>query len=303
MRSERWLLKLAYCGIYCLFGVVSCSLLLTTAVTAGEKPQRIVSLNMCVDQILIDLVAKDRIAALSFLATDRAMSAVAKRAETYPRVRGAAEGVVALNPDLIIVGAYSTPATRSLLQRLGKRVVVVKQPATIKGVRGLVAQLAELVGEPGRGQEIVSAFDQRLQNATAHARPKGSTDDAPSPTALAVHVNSIVSMSGTLLDDALALAGLKNSAQDLMVGPSGRVPLEIIVRQPPDILVLANTPEDFKSVLADNLRHPVLTKITKDRPVVSLPMWATLCGTPHVATAVERLVAARRTFEKKGGVQ
>jgi len=268
--------------------------------TVAAKPQRIVALNLCVDQILIDLVAKERIAALSFLATDRAMSAVAQRAQAYPRVRGAAEGVVALNPDLVIAGSYSTPATRSLLKRLGKRVAVVKQPATIDGVRGLITNLAALVGEPQRGHQMISDFDQRLGDAMGPKGAKRSPPDRAKPTALAVQVNSIVSVSGTLLDDALRLAGLKNSARELVRGRSGRVPLELIVQQPPDVLVLANAPEDFKTVLADNLRHPVLAEITKHRPVVSLPMWTTLCGTPYVATAVERLVSGRRAYEQQG---
>jgi len=308
MRFQRWLFKLACCGICYLSGAVVSSLLTPTAVGASDGPQRIVSLNMCVDQILIDLVAKDRIAALSFLATDRTMSAVAERAKNYPRVKGAAEGVLALDPDLVIAGSYSTPATRNLLQRLGKRVVVVKQPATIEGVRNLITQLADLVGAPKRGHEMIAAFDQRLHKATAEdARAKSpgraKSAGANPPTALAVQVNSIVSMPGTLLDDALTRAGLKNSARDLVRGKSGRVPLELIVRHPPDVLVMANAPEDFKTVLADNLRHPVLDTLTKNRPVVSLPMWSTLCGTPYVVTAVERLVAARRAFEATGVVQ
>ena len=300
MRYQGRLFTLTCCGVFCLSGALFASLLASGARAASDKPQRIVSLNLCVDQILIDLVAKERIAALSFLATDRAMSAVAKRADTYPRVRGAAEGVVALNPDLVIAGSYSTLATRSLLHRLGKRVVVVTQPATIDGVRGLISNLAELVGEPERGRQMTAAFDQRLQKATDHAPSQRASQSSSRPTALAVQVNSIVSMSGTLLDDAIRLAGLKNSAQDVAVGRSGRVPLEMIVRQPPDVLVLANAPEDFKTVLADNLRHPVLVNLTKERPVVSLPMWSTLCGTPYVATAVERLVAARRKLEQQG---
>ncbi len=269
---------------------------------AVANPQRIVSLNLCVDQILIDLVAKKRIAALSFLATDRAMSAIAERARSYPRVRGSAEGVLALDPDLVIAGSYSTLATRSLLQRLGKRVVVVKQPATIDGVRGLITRLADLVGAPQRGQEMIAAFDKRLQAATSMVSPS-NRPAARQTTVLAVQVNSIVSMPNSLLGDALQRAGLKNTASDLVRGRSGRVPLEMIVSHPPDVLVLANAPEDFKTVLADNLRHPVIAGLTKNRPVVSLPMWATLCGTPYVATAVERLVAARRAFEAKGMAQ
>lgn len=259
------------------------------------KPQRIVSLNLCVDQILIDLVPKERIAALSFLATDKAMSAVADRAHNYRRVRGSAENVLATKPDLIIAGTYSTPATRNLLQRLGKRVVVVGQPSDIQGIRALIDQLAALVGEPERGRALISAFDRRLGAITARV-PSPRTNETRHPSALSIQVNSIVSMPGTLVDDAIRMAGLRNLGGDLDAGPTGRVPLETIVLNPPDIVVFANTPDDFQTVLGDNLRHPALAAVAGEKPVVTLPMWSTLCGTPYVATAVSRLVEAHRAL-------
>lgn len=283
---------LAHLGYF--ISILLCSAPFATFASAAAKPQRIVSLNLCVDQILIDLVAKDRIAALSFLATDPTLSAVAERAKSYPRLRGEAEAILELNPDLVLVGAYSTPATRLLLQRLGKRVEVVHQPMTLAGIRDLVTHLADLVGAPERGKAMIAAFDKRLQDATA--LPGGAHVDPllKKPTALILEVNNIVSSKGSLLDDALTYAGLENTAGHGVAAPGGRVTLETLIAAPPDVLVLANTPDDFKTVLADNLRHPALRAIRKDRPVVTVPMWASLCGTPHVATAVEQFAAARR---------
>lgn len=270
---------------------------LCCATHAHAQPQRIVSLNLCVDQILIDLVAKERIAALSFLSIDTAMSAVATRAKNFARVRGNAESILAMKPDLVITGAYSTPATRQLLKRLGKRVVVVDQPVTIAGVRGLVRQLAELVGATERGQAMIEAFNDRLARAR-EAVAVDAAEGARTPTALAIHVNGIVSQPGALLHDAMQFAGLRNAAADMVASRRGRVPLEAIARRPPDILVFANAPQDFTTVLADNLRHPIYQNLVAQRPAVSLPMWATLCGTPYIAEAVERLANARAELER-----
>ncbi|MCH9766138.1 MAG: ABC transporter substrate-binding protein [Alphaproteobacteria bacterium] len=269
----------------------------SASAAAEAPPQRIVSLNLCVDQILIDLVAPERIAALSFLATDATMSAVAHRAHAYKRVRGAAEDVLVLDPDLVFAGRYSTPATRNLLRRLGKRVVVVDQPATLDGIRRLIRLLATAVGAAERGEAMIAAFDRRL----AHAVDAKNRRDEHQPTAMALEVNSIVSLPGSLLDDVLQFVGLKNMAATLGHSRGGRVALETLVLTPPDVLVLANAPEDFRTVLADNLRHPVLKTLQSSRPHVALPMWSTLCGTPYVATAVERLADARRQVLAVGG--
>lgn len=263
----------------------------------AAKPQRIVSLNLCVDQILIDLVDADRVAALSFLSTDAAMSAVAQRARSYRRVRGTAEAVLALQPDLVIAGAFSTPATRRLLKRLGVRVVEVAQPATLAGVRALVAELADLVGEPARGRSIIETFNRRIERALVRAT-RGPSESSNKPTALAVQVNNIVNPSGSLLDDAMRVAGLRNLAGGLPTSSQGRVALETIVQNPPDILVLANSADDFTTVLADNLRHPAYRHLSEQRPTVTLPMWATLCGTPYVAEAVERLARATARYHR-----
>ena len=57
--------------------------------------QRIVSLNLCADQILVDLVPRERIAAVSHLAADPWSSAVAEKARGIPWTRGKAEEVLA----------------------------------------------------------------------------------------------------------------------------------------------------------------------------------------------------------------
>jgi hypothetical protein len=49
----------------------------------------------------------------------------------------------------------------------------------------------------------------------------------------------------------------------------------------------------YKTAVADNLRHPMLKRLASQRPAVVVPWPLWLCGTHHIATAVERLAAAR----------
>ncbi len=116
------------------------------------RPLRIVSLNLCTDQILLDLVPRERIAALSFLVADPTMSPRVADAKGLTLVQGAAEEVLAFDPDLILAGTYSTPATVSLLERLGRRVVKVPMASSFEEIRVAVRLMAEAVGEPERGR-------------------------------------------------------------------------------------------------------------------------------------------------------
>ncbi len=257
-----------------------------TTATKAEPAQRIISLNLCTDQILLDLVPRDRIAALSFLARDPIMSTSVEEARSFPSVRGSAEEVIALKPDLVLVGEYSTPITRGMLQRLGTRVVEVPLASTFDEIRMVIRLIASATGEEARGDELVRSFDARLAAAKA-------TTSGKKPTVISYQVNSLASGPGSLLDEIVSTAGMRNLAAERKLGPGGRLPLEMLVLNPPDLIVFAHTPDNFRTVLGDNLRHPALAAITEKTPSINLPMPLWLCGTQRTVEAVERLTVAR----------
>ena len=278
--------------------VAAVAVLVAASPAFAAKPQRIVSLNLCTDQILLDLVSRQRIAALSFLAADPTMSSMVEEARGLKTIQGAAEEVLALDPDLVFVGQYSTPATVSLLERLGQRVVKVAMASSFEEIRSVVRHMAEAVGEGPRGDAMIADFDARISAA------KALPDSSP-PTVMAMQVNSLASGPGSLLDEVFEVSGFHNMARDAaakgLLGPGGRMPLETLVLNPPDLLVLANSPDDFRTVLGDNLRHPAFGRVAASRKSVHLPMSLWLCGTPRIAGAVETLVETRARMDRKQG--
>jgi iron complex transport system substrate-binding protein len=261
--------------------------IISTRADAGPA-KRIVSLNLCTDQILIDLVSADRIRALSHVAADAASSSIAVRARNFTRIRGDAEEVLALDPDLIVTTDFSTPTTVSLLERLGRRVVKVPFAQNLDGVREAVRRIADAVGAVDTGNEIIADFDRRL--AALATAPR----DDLAPTAVIYQVNSLVSGAGTLEDDVLRIAGFRNLAPELNLDPGGRVALEAIVAHPPDLLVLSGPSGEYRTVVADNLSHPALAAVMRHRATLVVPWRYWLCGTPYIADAIEALVDARR---------
>ncbi len=253
----------------------------------ADPPRRIVSLNLCTDQLLVDLVPRERIAAVSFLATDRTLSAYASRLQGLKQVRGTAEEVLTLAPDLVIAGEYTTGPTVDLLRRLGVKLLVVPLASNFDGLRQSLRLIAEAVGEKERGEAVIAEFDERVRGARSTVPGQ--------PTAIAYQVNSLTSGPGSLLDAALEAAGYHNIARDRQLGPAGRLPLEALVASPPDLIVLANAPGDFKTVLGDNLRHPAFADLLRRRPNVHLPMPLWMCATPKIAEAVEILASMKRT--------
>ena len=254
---------------------------------AATPPRRIVSMNLCTDQLIVQLVARDRIAAVSFLATDKTLSASAKELRGLPQIHASAEEVLALEPDLVIAGEYGTGSAIELLRRLGQQVLTVPLASDFATLRANLRLIATATGEEARGEALIKEFDDRLAGARSTVTSR--------PTALSYEVQSLASGAGSLIDAALDAAGYRNLARDLNLGRTGRLALEDLITAPPDLIVLANAPDDFNTVLADNLRHPAFLQLLQRRPHVHLPMPYWMCATPKIAEAVEILAAMKST--------
>lgn len=277
--------------------LLACSLTPCLAAAADVGPRRIVSLNLCTDEVVLDLVSRERIAAVSHLAADPLVSAVAARANGLPWTRGEAESVLALEPDLVLAGTFTTPATLDLLERLGRRVVRVPQASDLDGIHAAIRAVAAAVHEQGRGEELVHSFGAALAAARADLLP---IHDAVLPSALIYQVNGLSAEAGSLADALIRAAGLRNHAASLGLGAGGALPLEVLAASPPDLVILTGPADEYRTVVAENLRHPVLRAVLAARASVVVPWRLWLCGSHHAGEAVRRLAEARRHLVAKG---
>jgi iron complex transport system substrate-binding protein len=261
------------------------------AAEAGAKPARIVSLDLCTDQLLIELVERKRIAAVTHLAADPADSAIWEKARGLPVTRGAAEDVLRYDPDLVLAGPFGAAPAVNLLRRLNMNVVTVPLASSLDGVRAAVRTVAAAVGEEARGEAMIVAFDRRL--AAVATAPR-----AHAPTAVVYQVGGAV-LAGGLADAALAAAGLRNKAAEYRLTRTGQVPLELLAASPPDLRILTSAADEYRTVVGDNLRHPVLAALRRQRPSIEVPWRLWLCGTPHVADAISQMAGARATIEAR----
>lgn len=263
---------------------------------AEGVPQRIVTLNACADQIVVDLVPRERIRAVSHLAADPLTSAVAEKARGIPWTRGNAEEVLSFEPDLVIAGEYTTPATVALLERLGLKILKVPGASDFDGARAVTRVIADAVGEREKAERWLADFDRRIAAAA-------STDARWRPKAVVYQVNNLASGPGSIADTVLRAAGFTNLTAEFSLGPGGQLPLEALVADPPDLIVLSGPIDEYRTVVADNLRHPALTALMRSRKTTTLPWRLWLCATPHLAEAVERLAAVRATMTPRAQLQ
>ncbi|MGE0223346.1 MAG: ABC transporter substrate-binding protein [Acetobacteraceae bacterium] len=225
------------------------------------------SLNLCTDQLLV-LLAPERIAALSVLARDPALSFVADRARTMPVVRPSAEAVLRLHPDLVLAGRHGAQTVLALLERQGVRTLRLDFPQDFAGIRAFTRQLAALLEVPERGEALIAGMDAILARSPAH----------PVRSAVAWQPRGYTAGPHSLMAAIFQAAGLANASDGQRMG------LEAMLRHPPDMLVVPDTP-DFPSLATDLLRHPALAAI----PRREVPPSLTICAGPFTARAVALL--------------
>jgi iron complex transport system substrate-binding protein len=259
--------------------------ILSAPASAQEKPQRIVSLNLCTDQLLLDLVGRERIASVSFLAADPEFSAVAEKARGVPANRGLAEEIVALKPDLVLAHKYAGRQAVAMLLRLGVRVVEIDLPQDLAAVMAQIAVVAEAVQEQERGRAMIAAIEQRLAALPPAAEPR-LTAAIYEPSGFAFGANS-------LADAILRAAGYDNLAARLGVGGYARLGMENLLANPPDILVVDDTAADRRSMAQEFLYHPALRQRFAGERRVAVPRRLWICGGPSVAEAAALLAQAR----------
>ncbi len=275
-------------------------------------PVRVVSMNLCTDQLAMMLAKPGQLVSVSYIARDPDASAMADVAQGYPINHGLAEEIYLLQPDLVVTGTFSAPATTAMLRRLGVPVAVFDPATSLQDVAARLLQMGAALNRRDAAEELVAEFEQQLAafdqvNAaganTGDASGRTGTDaDAGRPRAALYDANTYTSGPQTLAGQILEAAGFANIASELGYTGPARLPLEQLVMAKPDMLV-ANTPHDSPARSEENLTHPVLRHLSTPQTTGQIRQADWVCGTPHVLRAIDRLAVERRHFTKRDRAQ
>jgi len=230
----------------------------------------VVSLNLCTDQWLVRL-APEKVAAVTVLARDPSISVVAALAGDLPVVRNDAEAVLALHPDLVLMGAYGGQDVARILVAHGVRVVKIDDPSDFDGISRVIAQVAAVLGEVERGGKLDAVMRMNL----------GRIKVGTVKTAVMWQARGLSEGPGSLGDAVLRAAGYRN------LGSGGSIGIERLLMLDPDLVVMDERSR-FPSLATDMLSDPALARL---RRVVGIdPAWLT-CGGPEAAVAALRIAS------------
>ena len=248
---------------------------------ASDKPRRVVSLNVCTDQLLLALADPDQIAGVSLFAQDPSLSFLTAAASRFRAVRPSAEEVLKLAPDLVLASAFTRPQTRELLQRYRVRVEAFAPVLTIAEAQAEITRAAALLGVPERGAALSAGIDRALTEAVAASSRQ--------ITGLQLQRRGFASGAQTLVADIMSRVGIANAGERLGITSVERVPLEAILKLKPDMLIVdgegGNAPDQGSALL----KHPALAAAVPVSRRAVLPLNQITCGGPAVAAAIRTL--------------
>lgn len=256
---------------------------------AHAAPRRVVSLNPCLDTVLVHVADREQIAALSHYARDKNASTVAAIAQTFPVTYESAEEVMALAPDLVLTSRHSDLATRNALRRLNIRTELFSEPQNVAQSIAQVRTVAGLVGQEARGEELVS----RIETALAEAAPPLGAKPLP---ALIFQSNGFSSGRGTLVDEMMTRTGFVNVADRYGLSWWANVPLERVVADPPMVLLAGEMRADVPTWADRVLRHPALRAIEPKMKRATFPDRLLFCGGPVLIQSAAALMHARKAI-------
>ncbi len=252
----------------------------------GTAPQHIVSLNPCLDAILVQVADRGQIAALSHYSAQPGATSIGALGVTFPITHESAEEIVALRPDLVLVAGQAGPTTRAALQRMNIPTATFGVPFTVDQSCQQVRRIAALVARPERGKALVA----RIQRALAASAPAPGD---PPLSALVFEAGGLVSARGTLIDEVMTRAGFTNAATRYGLTRTGAVSLERLIADPPQVL-LAGEASPGAPTWADRImHHPALAAVGPRMYRAAFPEHLTFCGGPVLIEAAATLAAIR----------
>ena len=254
---------------------------------APAKPQRVISINVCLDPLLLKLVEPERINSLYYLSANPQFSPFAEQANKFYLNHGLAEDIVPRNPDLVVAGEYTSLDLKTLLKNLGFRVETLALPRTLSDISAHIRKFGQLTNSEIAAEKMAQALEQKLLQLDASQK---NTKPVP---AFWYSSNGVVIGSDTLENELMTRAGFHNLALDKHIVGFAQIELEELILAQPKVLIVDASDVQAFSLAQEYVNHPAL-RANKMR-IIRLPTTLS-CIAPVAAEAIENLMQQRQAL-------
>jgi iron complex transport system substrate-binding protein len=256
----------------------------------SAKPMHIMSMNICSDLLLLQMVPKTRIASVTFLAHDAVRKLFPGVDEGVAINSGTSEDIINERPDLILADDYSMPETRSLAAgALHARLIQIKPADNFDDIRAAIHQVGVAVGEPGAAETMIRRMDATLAQIPQSPlrRPM---------RVVAWSGGAFVPGKGTLTDAIITAAGAVNIAAQ-PGAQDGAFDVERLLQIRPDALLYGGEWSGKPSLRAEQGQHRLVREIFGGRRIEYDDV-AHECGLPQSADSARDIHRALLSLSK-----
>lgn len=245
-----------------------------------SAPPRVISLDVCADQFVLQLANPDQILGLSRDA-EKGFSYLRRQAKAFPKLSSSAEDVLLRAPDLVIRSYGGGPNTQRFYTRAGVDIVQLDFSSEPDAIRRNIEMVANALGAEARGDALIAQFDARLA-----ALPTPETQ----PSMLYLTSGGAAAGRDTSIGAWIKRAGFENFQQN-----TGwrEIPLERLAYETPNFIAAGffDTHPSHQNLWSP-ARHPIAQRSLRDTRIVNLPGAWTACSGWFVMNAVEAMADA-----------
>lgn len=256
-------------------------LALAFAAPISAAPKRIVSLSLCADQYLLALADPSQIVALNRFSHDPDMSWGVARAYRFPGIRGTAEEMLTLKPDLVFTSGFGTPTALAVLKSRDVPMIELARDDSFASIERTTRQVAAAIGHPARGEALIAAMRTRLARI--------GTPPGRGRVAAYYQRRGYLTGQGSLIDEMMRRAGLVNLATRLDRPMLSYLSIEAMAVARPDFLII-DTGGRVRDKGTEMLQHPLLARVVPASRRINIPEALTTCGGPSYPDAIETMV-------------
>jgi iron complex transport system substrate-binding protein len=236
-----------------VFASLSAISVALAAAPLGAAPQRVASLNLCTDELVLLLAAPEQIASVTHLAQQERETPLWRAARRHARNDGSLLSVAPLRPDLIVTMGGGARDRLRIAGRLGIRTIDLPFAQSLGDVAQSVARLARALGREAQGIRLLRHMAATIRGAPAAARDAiwlGGGGRTVAATGIEAQW--------------MRLAGLRQRAMQ-----GDRVPLETLIVAPPAILLRSDYRAGQYSHQQRWLSHPAARRAGGARVVTT----------------------------------
>src|SRR5690606_33667560 len=210
-------------------------------ITISEKPKRIVSTALAVDELLVDLVPSENLVDVTAISSDPAISNVAGKTDSIETKfeTVTAEQILALKPDLVIIPSYVNPDVLNQLENAGITTFQVIDDTSFEGILKTVETLGKIVGEQEKANNLIADIQKRIDALKEKADKK---ENKPRVLYYTEYSSSVT--DNTTIGEMIKLAGGINVVSEAgFIGASyadyPEISKGVLVQLKPDVLFTA----------------------------------------------------------------